>query len=106
MTINETHIITRRDTAAWLSGDSELPGGMDVLRSPAFRRYLLAIVREVLRQEACSMIPVPVAAFAWERENQWGHNFQVEVQYTPRWRAIYAGRITREGIDRVTCYMN
>lgn len=106
MTIKAQHITTQRDSGAWLSGDSELPGGMDVLRSPAFRRYLLAVVREVLRQEECTMIPVPVAAFAWEQENQWGHNFQVEVQYTPRWRAIYAGRITRDGIEDVTCYMN
>lgn len=108
MTIKAQHITTQRDTGAWLSIDDEgNKGGMDVLDSPEFARYRLSMVRHILRERGDStMVPVIVAAFAWPQVNQWGHNFEVEVQYTARWRAIYAGRITPEGLRDVQCYMD
>lgn len=79
---------------------------MEVTYSEHFRRYILSMVRHIMRDRGdCNIIPVVLMATARAEHNEFGHNFSVEVEYSRfGYRAIYAGRIGFDGLTHVSCY--
>lgn len=105
MTVRIEHV-----TRAWATHVYIRPGKgeLDILHSEAFERYILAMVRGILRERSDSTkIPVVMAAVAGPVPNEYGHNMFVDVEYDhDGHRATYAATITRDGLENVTCYMD
>ena len=82
-----------------------LRGTLDALDDYALRFDLLSIVRHIMRDEPCTIIPI-VRAFVVHPTNVYGHNAQVEVTYSRNgWRAIYGAHIGGS-VTNVQCYMD
>jgi len=81
--------------------------GVSMLSTTMYNNVLLSLVRHILRDERCDMIPVVLCAVA-HPVNQYGHNVQIEVKYAKRgYRAIFAGHFDGEHtVSRVQCYMD
>lgn len=104
MTIRLENLVIDSDGQNWLTSPAD---GMSVLYMPAYVPTILSMVRHIMRDESCTIIPV-VRAAVLHPVNQYGHNFQVEVTYSRNgWRAIFAGRATANGrLTDVQCYMD
>lgn len=103
MTIRIQHLTIRPASDAYLRVPED---GDDALATDAYRYELLAMVRHIMRDEPCDMVPVVLAATVHPK-NQYGHNMQVEVTYSRNgYRAIFAGERTGDGLRNVQCYMD
>ncbi len=104
MTIRVEHLTIKPASDAWLRAPED---GVSMLTSPAYNNVLLAMVRHIMRDETCNMVPVVLAATG-HKVNQYGHNVQIEVQYnTCGWRAIFAGHFDGDRtVSHVQCYMD
>lgn len=102
MTIRLQNIVKDSDVDTYLRAPKD---GFDILDDPASQNDMLAMVRHIMRDEQCTIIPV-VHAFVTHPVNQYGHNVQIEVTYARRgWRAIYAGHAGGR-LTNVQCYMD
>jgi hypothetical protein len=102
MTIRLADLSIEAADDSWLRAPED---GVSIIHDETHRLNLLSVVRHIMRERGdCRFIPVVVGAVLHET-NQWGHNAQIEVQYTPRWRAIYGAHFG-ERVTRVQCYMD
>lgn len=102
MTIRIQHLTIEAVEDSWLHAPED---GVDSLNDETLRLDLLSIVRHIMRDEPCSIIPI-VRAFTTHPTNEYGHNARVEVTYSKNgWRAIYAAHIG-ERVTKVQCYMD
>src|SRR5690348_9814873 len=101
MTIRSHHIKTDLDARDYLAG-----GGQDVTLSVS-SRTLVGLVRGIMRERECAMVPV-VLHVVNHVFNEWGDNYQIEVQYAPQgWRAIYGANVAPDGrVVSIQCYMD
>lgn len=68
---------------------------------------VLAMIRHILRERSdCKRIPMVLGAVQTEQVNQYGHNLFIHIQYTNRYQATYAGRVSDSGVSNVQCYMD
>lgn len=109
MSIRIQHLTIIDDTHPDLSPTYLVPpedGGIDILSDETYLVDILAMVRHIMRDEPCNIIP-EVRAACIHPTNRWGHNMQVEVTYSTRgYRAIYAGFRDGSGLHNVQCYMD
>ena len=99
MTIRIQHLSIVPDAHVWLSAHD----GIDATGDETLRFDLLSLVRHIMRDEPCNMVPV-VRAFVTHPTNRYGHNAQVEVTYhTSGYRAIYGAHLG-EKVTNVVCY--
>lgn len=104
MTIRMKHLTITPTNDCWLHARGE--GQIDVTNDESFHVDLLGIVRHVMRERSCDIVPVVNRAVA-SPVNKWGHNFQVEVTYDKRGhRAIYGVYLTGDGVVKFACYMD
>ena len=105
MTIRIQHLTIRPTDDTYLRAPQD---GVSMLTTHAYDTVLLGMVRHILRDEACDMVPVVLSACA-HPVNQYGHNVQMEVTYSSRgYRAIFAGHYdaATRTLSRVQCYMD
>lgn len=103
MTIRIQHLTIEDDDRSYLRAPAD---GEDALNNETYRYDLLAMVRHIMRDEPCTIVPV-IRAATVHPTNQYGHNMQVEVTYSKNgYRAIFAGTRTGEGLTNVQCYMD
>jgi len=106
MTVKIENLTIRYDEAAWIMGEWDA-SVTDVTNDETYRLDILSVVRHIMRERGdCSQIPVVVAAIKHDT-NQYGHNFEVEVEYSRKrnWRAIYGAHVG-ERVTNVQCYMD
>jgi len=102
MTIRIQHLVIEDDERSWLHAPED---GTDSLNDETLRLDLLSIVRHIMRDEPCTIVPI-VRAFCTHPTNKYGHNAQVEVTYSKNgWRAIYGAHIA-DRVTNVQCYMD
>ena len=102
MTIRIQDLTIDDDGRSWLRAPED---GTDALYDETLRNDLLSIVRHIMRDEPCSIVPI-VRAFCVHPTNRYGHNAQVEVTYSSRgYRAIYAAHLG-DRVTKVQCYMD
>ena len=102
MTIRIDHLTIEDDARSWLTAPED---GTDVLNDETYALDILSVVRHIMRDEPCTIVPIVRAAVV-HPTNRYGHNMQVEVTYSKNgWRAIYAAHIG-ERVTNVQCYMN
>jgi hypothetical protein len=102
MTLRIEHLTIDHDSGAWVF-DNLREGATDSTNDETLRLDLLSIVRHILRDEPCTIVPV-VRGFVTHPVNRWGHNAQVEVTYSrDGWRAIYGAHLG-DRVTKVTCY--
>lgn len=104
MTIRLENLTIVPDHACWLTGDKN---SFDVTNDDDFGPALLSIVRHIMRDEPCTVIPVVRKAII-HQTNEYGHNAQVEVTYSRNgYRAIYGAHIGFGSmVTNVQCYMD
>lgn len=104
MTIRIQHLNIQPDPRAYLRAPVD---GVSMLTSPAYNNVLLSLVRHIMREERCDIIPVVVAATG-HPVNRYGHNVQIEVTYDRAgYRAIFAGHYDgKHTVSNVQCYMD
>lgn len=83
-----------------------LPTGCtDVTNDATYALDILSVVRHIMRERECMIIPIVRAAIVGPT-NEYGHNMQVEVTYSKNgWRAIYGAHVG-ERVTNVQCYMD
>jgi len=102
MTLRLSALTIQPTDDAWLRAPED---GVDITNDETRRVDLLAVVRHIMRDEPCTIVPVVVAACA-HPTNRYGHNMQVEVTYSKNgWRAIY-GAHAGATVTNVQCYMD
>jgi hypothetical protein len=102
MTVKLQHLTIEDDERSWLRAPID---GEDALFNYTLRADLLSIVRHIMRDEPCDIIPI-VRAFVTHPTNRHGHNAQVEVTYSRHgYRAIYGAHIGIN-VTNVQCYMD
>lgn len=103
MTIRIEHLTISPADDAWLRAPED---GSDATLDETRRFDILAVVRHIMRERGdCDQIPV-VIAFVTHPTNRWGHNAEIEVNYSTKgYRAIYGAHLG-ERVTHVQCYMD
>lgn len=105
MTIRIQHLSIRPSADTYLRAPED---GVTMLSTHAYDSVLLGMVRHILRDERCDIVPVVLSACA-HPVNRYGHNVQVEVTYARQgYRAIFAGHYdaATRTLSNVQCYMD
>ncbi len=106
MTIRIEHLTIEHSDAAWISAREIRNGGVDVLADESYLFDFLATVRHIMRERGdCRFIPRVVAAVK-HHTNEWGHDMTVEVNYAGTYHAVYGVRLSGNGVESITCYMD